>query len=206
MNFNEYFEAEQQNMGPHYHLPHRPNSLATASLVCGVVAVVSIFICPVVLTCIFGPISILLALLSKGYDAKMHNYAKIGIITSISGISMNIMMYSIIIALFIYSPNYREAVIEYCDQTFEMTYGMDFNETMQQIYGEDFDINKIFGVSPDAPDTSQLPDETMIPDVQQLPDSNEPARSEMDPANNETYYEQGPNDITNFDHTFSPLQ
>lgn len=148
MDYQEYFEAQQQNMSPRYQLPQKPNALATGAMVCGIVSIFSIFFCFLPLTFILAPCSIVLALLSKGSQKKMHRTAWLGIAASIGGYLVYVVMVGSVVFLFYTSQDYRQAVFDMTDQLCEASYGMSFDELTQQLYGDEFDIYEFFRIEP----------------------------------------------------------
>lgn len=148
MDCQEYFEAQQQNMSPRYQLPQKPNALATGAMVCGIVSIFSIFFCFLPLTFILAPCSIVLALLSKGSQKKMHRTAWLGIAASIGGYLVYVVMVGSVVFLFYTSQDYRQAVFDMTDQLCEASYGMSFDELTQQLYGDEFDIYEFFRIEP----------------------------------------------------------
>lgn len=97
-------------------------SLGVFSIFCAVFSVFfGVFIC--------GGLAIVLAILSKGYNTKMEKNAKIGIVTGIIGIVLQISVLGFSIYNIIHVPEFREQ----------------FNSMYEQIYGEPVDesINEI---------------------------------------------------------------
>ena len=97
-------------------------SLGAFSIFCAVFSVFfGTFIC--------GGMAIILAILSKGYNTKMEKNAKIGIITGIIGIVLQISVLGFSIYNIIHVPEFREQ----------------FNSMYEQLYGEPVDdsLNEI---------------------------------------------------------------
>ncbi|MBO5292067.1 MAG: DUF4190 domain-containing protein [Lachnospiraceae bacterium] len=135
-----------QNLPPHYsHVqPQAPsNPLSVASMVLGILALASL--CMIYFSPVFAGLSILFALLSKGYEKKMHGYALTGIITSSIALVLEaIIMVAMICFLFLTSePNqFSSAFWSTYKETGEQLYGDDFDDMLKDAFGEDFDIDQ----------------------------------------------------------------
>lgn len=217
MDYQEYFEAQQQNMSPRYQLPQKPNALATGAMVCGIVSIFSIFLCFMPLTFILAPCSIVLALLSKGNQKKMHRTARLGIAASIGGYLVYGVTVGSVVFLFYTSQDYRQSVFDMTNQMCEANYGMGFDELTQQLYGDEFDIYEFFRIEPKEategstaePETSgenSAVPETLTPNGTE-PDVPKPSyysyRNEIIPEDI-TSSKEIP-DIQNFEHSLYPL-
>lgn len=102
------------------------NSLAVAAMSLGILALIFTFTFTVYPTLVFGGLAIILALLSKGTDPKMHSNAKTGVIIATVGISFDIVIVTAVLLL-IFSP--------YADPE----YRKEFDTMYEQIYGESFE-------------------------------------------------------------------
>lgn len=117
-----YDNSDTENVNNTSHRPF-PNvfalfakSLGAFSIFCAVFSVFfGTFIC--------GGMAIVLAILSKGYNTKMEKNAKIGIITGIIGIVLQISVLGFSIYNIIHVPEFREQ----------------FNSMYEQLYGEPVD-------------------------------------------------------------------
>lgn len=150
MDNQEYFEEERPNAAPNYQPPQKANALATGAFVCGLLAAASAFTCLLPLTFILTPCSIILALLSKGSDTKMHKSARIGVIGSVTGITLCVIMITSVMTLFFTNTQYRRQLLDMVNQASESAYGMDFEEALQEIYGEDFNFSEFFMLEPES--------------------------------------------------------
>ena len=103
--------------------------MATAAMVTGILAVVTFAMMTVYLPFIFGSISILLALLSKGRAPKLPGKAKIGILCSITGVICNIILVCFSLYMVIANPMVREQV----DKVFEAQYGITIEEMYEDM-------------------------------------------------------------------------
>lgn len=116
----------------------RPNGFATASLVLGICAFVSVFTMTVLPPVILGSLSLILGLLSRGSQKKMHSNALAGVIVSASALVINL---AICIFSFYTVFSNPEATKEYwnmVNQTYEQVTGMSFDEILES-----------YGIAPD---------------------------------------------------------
>lgn len=107
--------------------------LATAAFVLGIISLVStLCCCPFV----FSAIGITLALLSKGAEKVLRPRAKTGLILSIVGIGVSIVIISVTVAfpilMFKTNPEYRENFKEDYVETLEQD-----EELFRSLYGDD---------------------------------------------------------------------
>ncbi len=109
----------------------RSNSMAVASMVLGIISIVTC-------TCIYlsficGALAIILAMLSRGGKMTFDDSAKAGLVLGIIGLSITVIFYGYSLALFFSDPQslqkLEEMLREYCEM-----YGYDFDE----LYGEFF--------------------------------------------------------------------
>ena len=119
--------------------------LATASLVLGIISIVSVLCC---CPFIFSAIGIVLALLSKGASDALRPRAKTGLILSIAGlvISFVLTIFTIVFPIMMYetNPEFRKNINNAMEETlrqdeelFRQVYGDDVFEQMEQIIKED---------------------------------------------------------------------
>lgn len=106
------------------------NSLAIAAMSLGILALILAFTCTIYPTLVFGGLAIILALLSKGTDPKMHVNAKTGVITAAVGISFNFVIVASALVL-IFSPHANPEYRKEFDKMYEQIYGESFEETLQ---------------------------------------------------------------------------
>ena len=107
--------------------------LATASLVLGIISLVStLCCCPFV----FSAIGIVLALLSKGAEKAFRPRARTGLILSVVGMAVSIILIAFTIAfpIFMYktNPKFRENFREAMEQSLDQD-----EELFRQIYGDE---------------------------------------------------------------------
>lgn len=125
-----------QQMPPNsYYKPRRPsNGLVTAAFALGIAAIVSAVMMTVYFPFILGGISIVLALLSKGYEKKMAGPAKIGIVCSIVGLILDLF----IVGGSTYFVFTNEAAYNQFNSMYESIYGESFSDMYKEITGEEF--------------------------------------------------------------------
>ena len=97
--------------------------LARISLILGIISLISMFLVPVLVTCVCAPLSIILAILSKGRNDRMVPAARNG--TMLSAVALGITAAIVIFALAVVmkmmaDPVYRMEL----SQMFESMYGM----------------------------------------------------------------------------------
>ena len=87
---------QNNNSGyPPYYTPptrHPGSSFATASMILGIIAIISAFFGTVYPPIICGGLAVILGLLSKGNDKAMLPNAKVGVLTAILGIVVNVLV------------------------------------------------------------------------------------------------------------------
>lgn len=107
----------------------KEHSFVTASLVLGVLAIVTTIMMTVYLPFILGGIAIILAILSRGNNKTFAVQAKTGIILATVGIMLNIIIIGGSVLAVIYIPEMREQF----NVVFEQTYGQSFQEMLEAI-------------------------------------------------------------------------
>ena len=110
------------------------DGMITAAMILGVTSIVSAFMMTVYFPFILGGISIIMALLSKGHEQKMVSKAKMGIVCSIVGIVLNI----IIVIGSVYIVFSSEATFQQFDRLYESIYGESFSDTYEELTGNEF--------------------------------------------------------------------
>lgn len=129
---------------------NQPNGMATAALVLGILAIVSI--CCVYGSYIFGGIAITLGLLSRGNNKKLSSNALIGTILSIVGMVISTIII-VITCITIFSR--YSSVDDFLN---------DYESYYESIYGEDYPFDSdIFNYEDDSqPDETDLPNTLTI--------------------------------------------
>ncbi len=107
--------------------------LATASLVLGIISLFSILCC---CPFVFSAIGIVLALLSKGAEKQLRPRAKTGLILSIVGMVVSVILiaFTVIFPVVMYetNPEFRKNVIDSYQESLEQD-----EELFRSIYGDD---------------------------------------------------------------------
>ena len=107
--------------------------LATASFVLGIISLVSVFCC---CPFVFSAIGIILALLSKGASEHLRPRAKTGLILSVIGILVSIVVGIMTVAFPIMmlktNPEYKKNILKTYEESLEMN-----EQLIKDTYGED---------------------------------------------------------------------
>lgn len=97
-------------------------SLGIFSIFCAVFSIFAgAFIC--------GGLAIILAILSKGTDSKMEKNAKLGFVTGIIGVTMQVSVLAVSVYNIIYVPEYREQF----NSLYEEIYGIPMDDSVNDI-------------------------------------------------------------------------
>lgn len=126
---------------PPYYAPptrHPGSAFATASLVLGIIAILSAFTGTVFPPLVCGGLSIILALLSKGNDRVMLPNAKVGVLTGILGLILNVLVVAGAFLLLFTEPELKEDFHRQLNQYYEYFYGESFDDAwdeIEDIYG-----------------------------------------------------------------------
>lgn len=108
-------------------------AMATASMILGIVSIVSILTVYVPIIC--GSLAIVLAILSKGYGKKMLPSARVGVGTGIGGIVLIFSIVGSLVAMILSLS--REDLITFgrqMDQQFERQTGQELEDVLGQSY------------------------------------------------------------------------
>lgn len=129
------FNHQQQNM-QYYYPVKKKNNFATAALIVGFCSLFLLitFILPLPL----GALGILFVILSKRKGEKLAGTAIAGLITSVMGMLLGLALtVSVGVATFqMLKPENRDLL----NRQFESIYGIDFDEYMDRLYGDDLDL------------------------------------------------------------------
>ena len=101
----------------------------TASYIMGILTIVTTILCTVYLPYVFGSLSILFALLSRGNAKKMAQRASFGMRSAIVGLIMNTALIVTCVTLVFTNPQMRQQL----NNTMKQVYGRTFDEIMQDI-------------------------------------------------------------------------
>ena len=113
--------------------PAKPNGFVNASMTCGILSIITSFVCPIYLPFVFGGLGILFALLSRKGNEPLHPNAKAGLITGILGVVLYLVILIVSCVTVFNDPNYKDQL----------------NSVSEQLYGESFDdmIEDLEGVN-----------------------------------------------------------
>lgn len=124
-----------------YGVPARPipprskgDSMATVSLVLGIITLSSLVLLRVTLPFLLGGIGIILAILSKGRAKKMVGKAKAGMICCITGLCVDIAFCVFAVWLVFALPGISPELTEEVNRICEDQYGISYDEMMDEIY------------------------------------------------------------------------
>ena len=129
------------------------DKLATASFVLGIISLFSVLCC---CPFVFSAIGIVLALLSKGAESALRPRAKTGLILSLTGLVVSIVLtvFTIVFPLVMYrtNPEFRKNLdnaminsLEQDEELFRQLYGDEVYERMKELFesgGSLFDITE----------------------------------------------------------------
>ena len=148
--------------------PKKANIFSTLSFVFGILAIGSciLFLWMFFLPILFGGLSVIFAILSKGYELTLPSFSKIGLITGIVGIAVNIGAYIACFVMIFTTPElklmfydtlnesmqfyedfYGESYFPYSD-TFNYDYNWDdslennWNNDWNNDWGQDFSLEE----------------------------------------------------------------
>ena len=117
---------------------------ALASMILGICSL--LFFCTIYLPLPLGALGCLFAILSRRRGKALSGTAIAGLVTSCLGAVAGLVMLVVVIfsAITLLQPSHRDQL----NALFEQTYGMDFEDYIETIYGEDFDmdlLNSLYG-------------------------------------------------------------
>lgn len=124
-----------------YQNTRKQNPFVTASLIMGVLALVTIM--TGVLPLLFGGLSILFAVLAHRRGKRMETPAFIGVIASSLAMTFSVVVLTVALSMLptlLRTPEYRE----YLNNMSESMYGITFDEAMEEGYG--IDLDKLLGI------------------------------------------------------------
>lgn len=116
-------------------------SLATASMVLGIISLISLLLLRLYIPFLLGGVGIILAILSKGGARKMMGKAKAGLICCISGLALDITLCVFSVYLVLALPDIMPEMVDEINQMCEEQYGMSYEEILDEIY-EMWDIER----------------------------------------------------------------
>ncbi len=130
---NENKESSYKNLYSDSNQPVRQtNHFATAALTMGILTVITTVMCTVFLPFLFAGLSLIFAVLSKGKNYTMNTNARTGIVTSIIGLALNIIIVAGSFYLVFTVPEYKEQL----NSIYEQLYGESFDELWEETFEE----------------------------------------------------------------------
>ena len=117
-----------------------PNTFAKTAMVLGIIAILSVFTFTVYPAMIFGSLAIILAVLSKGMDKKMHKNAGTGVITGIIALVINVIIIAASFYMVFTKTEYRQQL----NNVYESLYGESFDDMLESIKDGTFDYNELY--------------------------------------------------------------
>lgn len=116
------------------------DSMASASMILGIIALVSLLLLRLSMPFILGGVGIILAILSKGSARKMVGRAKAGMICCITGLVLDLAFCVFAVWLVFSLPKLSPELTEEVNKVCEEQYGVSYYEMMEEIYDMwDFD-------------------------------------------------------------------
>lgn len=124
--------------GPYRSPAYRPagSGFATASLICGIAALLTALGMTLILPFFFGGLSLILGLLSRGSQKKLQHNALAGVAIAASALVMNAAICFFSFYTVFSNPAARQEYWNMVDQTYEQFTGMGFDEILEG-YGID---------------------------------------------------------------------
>ncbi len=115
-------------------------NMASASMILGIITLVSLLLLRLSLPFLLGGVGIILAILSKGGARKMVGKAKAGMICSITGLVLDVAFCVFAVWLVFALPKLSPSLTEEVNKMCEEQYGVSYYEMMDEIYDMwDFD-------------------------------------------------------------------
>lgn len=150
-NNNPYNNGNQYNGNNPYNNPYgaplqpapfkaKGENMASASMILGIITLVSLLLLRLSLPFLLGGVGIILAILSRGGARKMLGKAKAGMICCITGMAMDIVLCVFAVWLVFALPKLSPELTEEVNKVCEEQYGVSYYEMMEEIYDMwDFD-------------------------------------------------------------------
>lgn len=137
-----YVPLPPQRPEPERPQPQPANAFSIASLVFGILAAASL--CLIYFTPFFAALSILFAVLSRGFHRKLHGLALAGILTSVTALMIEVCLVGSGVAMIVQTMQHPERLgsdfWRAYKESGEAVYGDQFDDMLREIYGEDFHI------------------------------------------------------------------
>lgn len=119
----------------------KAQGFATASMVLGIIAFVSVFSMTIVPAFIFGSLSVILGILSKGDQKRAQGRALAGIIIGICALFMNLMLCAFSFYVVFSDPEVTRQYWDMINQTYEQMLGISLSDLLKS-YGFDAALPK----------------------------------------------------------------
>lgn len=148
MDSNNYQDWQAQNEPgqPNPHMQQVPpgrfmpdgssKGFATASLVLGVIAIISAFTMTVLPPVIFGSLAIILGLLSRGSQRHLSGHALGGVATAAGALVLNLLICIFSFVMVFSNPDTTKEYLNMLNQTYEEMLGISLEDLMEE-YGLD---------------------------------------------------------------------
>lgn len=117
----------------------KPNGFATAALVLGIIAFVSAFSMTILPPLIFGSLSIILGILSRGDQRKLHSRALAGVIVAGTALVLNLAICIFSFYIVFSNPETTQQYWNMVNETYEQMLGVSLEDILET-YG--FDIGQ----------------------------------------------------------------
>ena len=139
------FQTVQGNhptVTPSYKMPGK--SLATASMILGIISILSTILMTLYIPMILGSIAIVLAILSKGSKNNMPGQATAGIVCGAGGLVVNVGIFTAALVFVFSHPEILQETARTYDTFLEQYYG----ESTEEMFGQSMEdmINETFGL------------------------------------------------------------
>lgn len=108
--------------------------MATASMVLGIISLVSLVLLRIYIPFLVGGIGIILAILSKGSAKKMMAKAKAGMICCITGLVLDVSLCVFSVYLVFALPDIMPEMVDEVNQMCEDQYGVTYEEILDEMY------------------------------------------------------------------------
>lgn len=112
---------------------HKGESMATASMILGIISLASLLFLKLSIPFILGGVSIILAILSRGGAKKLPGRAKAGLTCSIIALVLDILFFIFAIWLTFFLPNQSPGFREELNKACEEQYGVSYDELMEEL-------------------------------------------------------------------------
>lgn len=123
---------------------HKGDSMATVSMVLGIISLVSLVLLRVTVPFLLGGISIILAILSRGGAKKLLSRAKAGLTCSIIALALDVLfcIFAVWVAFVLpnQSPKFRNELNKACEQQYGVSYD-ELIEELEDMWEGDIDNN-----------------------------------------------------------------